>query len=99
MSSQSLDEPADRDKFQHLIPTMLACIGTSLNEGDEASAQEGLEMFIEVAEAHPRFLRKQLPEVVQAVMQVRLDSARRYQSSVCAGHPLMSSASGLVRCR
>ena len=27
-------------------------------------------MFIEVAEAHPRFLRKQLAEVVQAVLTV-----------------------------
>lgn len=28
-------------------------------------------MFIEVAEAHPRFLRKQLTEVVTAVLTVR----------------------------
>ena len=33
-------------------------------------------MFIEIAEAHPRFLRKQLPEVVGAMLQVgRLGSA------------------------
>lgn len=67
---QNLDEPTDRDKFQHMIPAMLSSIGTSLNEGDEASAQEGLEMFIELAEAHPRFLRKQLTEVVQAVLTI-----------------------------
>ena len=29
-------------------------------------------MFIEIAEAHPRFLRKQLPEVVGAMLQVGL---------------------------
>lgn len=28
-------------------------------------------MFIEIAESHPRFLRKQLPEVVGAMLQVR----------------------------
>ncbi|KAG1673229.1 hypothetical protein FOA52_013109 [Chlamydomonas sp. UWO 241] len=67
---QALDEPTDRDKFSHMIPAMLACIGASLNRQDEASAQEGLEVFIEVAEAHPRFLRKQLVEVVQAVLQI-----------------------------
>lgn len=67
---QFLEEPSDRDKFQHMIPGMLSCIGTSLNEGDEPSAQEGLEMFIEVAEVHPRFLRKQLVEVVAAVLQI-----------------------------
>lgn len=32
-------------------------------------------MFIEIAEAHPRFLRKQLPEVVGAMLQVRGRSA------------------------
>jgi hypothetical protein len=29
-----------------------------------------MEMFIEVAEEHPRFLRRQLPEVVEAMLQV-----------------------------
>eukprot|EP00955_Chlamydomonas_euryale_P026549 280183-Chlamydomonas_euryale.AAC.1 len=48
-----------------MIPGMLACIGGSLNRGDELAAQEGLEVLIEVAEAHPRFLRKQLVDVVQ----------------------------------
>lgn len=37
--------------------------------------QEAIEMFIEIAEAHPRFLRKQLPEVVGAMLQVRGRSA------------------------
>ena len=27
-------------------------------------------MFIEIAEAHPRFLRRQLPQVVDAMLQV-----------------------------
>uniref|UniRef100_A0A7R9V0M6 TOG domain-containing protein n=1 Tax=Chlamydomonas euryale TaxID=1486919 RepID=A0A7R9V0M6_9CHLO len=78
---QALDEPSDRDKFSHMIPGMLACIGGSLNRGDELAAQEGLEVLIEVAEAHPRFLRKQLVDVVQAVLQIaraeQLDDATR----------------------
>ncbi len=28
-------------------------------------------MFIEIAEAHPRFLRRQLPAVVDAMLQAR----------------------------
>eukprot|EP00798_Chlamydomonas_sp_ICE-L_P025737 gene25737-11397_t len=67
---QALEEPSDRDKFQHMIPAMLTCLASTLNAQDEASAQEALEMFIEVAEAHPRFLRKQLVEVVQAMLAV-----------------------------
>lgn len=53
---QALEEPNERDKFQHMIPAMLTCLGSALNKGDEASAQEALEMFIEVAEAHPRWV-------------------------------------------
>ena len=33
-------------------------------------AQEALELFIEVAEAHPRFLRANLREIAQAMLQV-----------------------------
>jgi hypothetical protein len=44
---QALDEPNDREKFSHLIPPMLQCLGATLNAGDEASAQEALEMFID----------------------------------------------------
>lgn len=49
---------------------MLASIAFVLNAGDEVAAQESLELFIEVAEAHPRFLRRQLGEVLTAMLQV-----------------------------
>lgn len=49
---------------------MLGCIAMVLNAGDENSAQEALELFIEVAEAHPRFLRRQLGDVLTAMLQV-----------------------------
>ena len=50
---------------------MLGTIAMVLNANDEVSAQEALELFIEVAEAHPRFLRKQLGEVLTAMLQVK----------------------------
>jgi hypothetical protein len=65
-----LESAEERDKFQAILPALLACIGRALNEGDETAAQEAIEMFIEIAEAHPRFLRKQLPEVVGAMLQI-----------------------------
>ncbi|KAL6755245.1 armadillo-type protein [Haematococcus lacustris] len=78
---QALDEPAEREKLSPLIQPMLACLASSLNAGDEASAQEALEMFIEVAEAHPRFLRRQLVEVVGAALNItraqQLEAATR----------------------
>ena len=45
---QDLDVPADRDKFQSTTGPMMETIMHSLNAGEEASAQEALEMFIEV---------------------------------------------------
>ena len=45
---QALDEPSERDKFQHLVPNMLGVLGATLNSQDEASAQDVLEMLIEV---------------------------------------------------
>ena len=75
---QELEEPAERDRFQSTIPQQLTVIWNTLQAGDEGTAQEALELFIEVAEAHPRFLRKNLTEIVNAMLQVFkavLDSA------------------------
>ena len=69
---QELEEPAERDRFQSTIPQQLTVIWNTLQAGDEGLAQEALELFIEVAEAHPRFLRKNLTEIVNAMLQVRL---------------------------
>lgn len=55
--------------LQPMILAMLGTIATVLNEGEEVAAQEALELFIEVAEAHPRFLRHQLGEVLTAMLQ------------------------------
>ena len=56
---------------QSTIPAILGAVAKVLNAGDESAAQEVLENLVEVAEAHPRFLRKQLPDVVTATLQVR----------------------------
>lgn len=67
---QELDDPVERDKFQSTIPAQLALIWNTLQAGDEGAAQEALELFIEIAEAHPRFLRRNLPEIATAMLQV-----------------------------
>ncbi|KAF5839603.1 armadillo-type protein [Dunaliella salina] len=82
---QAMDEPSERDKFQGLLEPMLACLGTTLNAGDESSAQEALEMLIEVAEAHPRFLRKSLNGVVGAMLSIaRADALEAATRSLAA---------------
>lgn len=67
---QSLETPQERDKFQKLLPSMLQTLTISLNSQEESIAQEALEMFIEVAGVHPRFLRKQLHEIVSTMLQI-----------------------------
>ena len=64
------DDSESQPAVQVLIPQMLACIAGVLNAGEETVAQDVLELFIEVAEMHPRFLRRQLSPVVAAMLQV-----------------------------
>jgi len=49
---------------------MMRALAESLNCGNEGSAQEALEMMIELAGAEPRFLRRQLPDVVASMLQI-----------------------------
>ncbi len=49
MLVQALEAQSDRDKFQAMTPLMLAAIGKALNANEETSAQEALELFIEVS--------------------------------------------------
>lgn len=67
---QELEEPSERDRFQSTIPTQLSVIWNTLQAGDEGAAQEALELFIEVAESHPRFLKRNLAEIANAMLQV-----------------------------
>ncbi|KAI8476174.1 MAG: armadillo-type protein [Monoraphidium minutum] len=67
---QQLEEPKERDAFQPMVPALLATLGRCLTAEDEQSAQEVLEQLIEVAEQHPKFLKKQLGEVIAAMLQI-----------------------------
>lgn len=49
---------------------MMQTLTESLNHGQEATAQEALELLIELAGTEPRFLRRQLPDVVGAMLQI-----------------------------
>ncbi|XP_031248967.1 importin-5-like [Pistacia vera] len=60
----------DKEKFQDLLPLMMRTLTEALNKGNEAAAQEALEFLIELAATEPRFLRKQLVDVVGSMLQV-----------------------------
>ncbi|KAJ0982706.1 hypothetical protein J5N97_010961 [Dioscorea zingiberensis] len=67
---QCLPSAQERDKFQDLLPAMIRTLTEALNSGQEATAQEALELLIELAGTEPRFLRRQLPEVVGSMLQI-----------------------------
>jgi len=45
-------------------------VSNILSTEEQDSAEEALEAFIEIAEAHPTFLRRQLDVVVNNMLQV-----------------------------
>ncbi|KAH0992370.1 hypothetical protein GBA52_003853 [Prunus armeniaca] len=67
---QCLTSSADRDRFQDLLPAMMRTLMEALNNGNEATAQEALELLIELAGTEPRFLRRQIVEVVGSMLQI-----------------------------
>ncbi|CAL1386135.1 unnamed protein product [Linum trigynum] len=67
---QCLSSSSDRDRFQDLLPAMMRTLTEALNNGNEATAQEALELLIELAGTEPRFLRRQLVDVVGAMLQI-----------------------------
>ncbi|GAB4843737.1 Importin-5 [Ancistrocladus abbreviatus] len=67
---QCLSGASDRDKFQDLLPLMMQTLTEALNCGQETTAQEALELLIDLAGTEPRFLRKQLVDVVGSMLQI-----------------------------
>ncbi|CAN4094820.1 unnamed protein product [Withania somnifera] len=67
---QCLASATERDMFQDLLPGMMSTLTEALNLGQEAMAQDVLELLIELAGTEPRFLRRQLVDVVGAMLQV-----------------------------
>lgn len=67
---QCLTNSSDRDRFQDLLPAMMLTLTEALNSGQEATAQEALELLIDLAGTEPRFLRRQLVDVVGSMLQI-----------------------------
>ncbi|GER50738.1 importin beta-3 [Striga asiatica] len=67
---QCLSSSNDRDRFQDLLPSMMRTLTEALNSGQEVTAQEALELLIELAGTEPRFLRRQIVDVVGSMLQI-----------------------------
>ena len=98
--AQELEDAGERDRFQSTIPAQLGVIWGTLQAGDEAAAQEALELFIEVAEAHPRFLRRSLTDIVNAMLQVHAHKAPvgPLAGVACAARMASIGAAGVPMC-
>jgi hypothetical protein len=76
-----LESSSEREKFQSLVPGLLTVLSEALNAGDEIAANTAVENLIEVADEHPRFLRKQINDVAGAMIKIAeadsLDDATR----------------------
>ncbi|KAD7478233.1 hypothetical protein R6Q59_007682 [Mikania micrantha] len=67
---QCLETASDRDKFHDLLPLMMQTLTEALVSGEESTAQDALELLIELAGTEPRFLKKQITEVVGSMLQI-----------------------------
>ncbi|KAH7372426.1 hypothetical protein KP509_17G003600 [Ceratopteris richardii] len=67
---QTLEDAKERDIFQDLLPAMMQTVTQAIEMHEESTAQDALEMLIEIAGTEPRFLRKQLVEVVGSILQI-----------------------------
>uniref|UniRef100_A0A0A9CPZ9 TOG domain-containing protein n=1 Tax=Arundo donax TaxID=35708 RepID=A0A0A9CPZ9_ARUDO len=56
--------------MQDLVPVMMGSITGCLDAGQETYAQEALELLVELAGAEPKFLRRQIADVVEGMLQV-----------------------------
>lgn len=66
----ALSESKERLKFQQLVPLMVDSLGTALTSGDEATAQEALSSFVDLADSDPKFVRNHLSHVASSMLQV-----------------------------
>ena len=66
----ALEESSAREPFQGLVPLMLQAISDALAAGDEAEVRTALEVFVEIAESQPKFLRRNVVECVQGMIAI-----------------------------
>ncbi|KAA8549670.1 hypothetical protein F0562_001312 [Nyssa sinensis] len=71
---QCLSNSTDRDRFQDLLPAMIQTLTEALNCGQEATAQEALELLIELAGTEPRErapgMMRKLPQFISRLFGI-----------------------------
>jgi hypothetical protein len=72
---QVVEEPQERSAFQQLTPLMLHVISASLNAQNEEEARVALEVFVDLAEVDPVFLKPNLQAIIPAMVQIATSTA------------------------
>nr|XP_016458312.1 PREDICTED: importin-5-like isoform X1 [Nicotiana tabacum] len=68
---QCIPSSNEKERFQDLLPGMMKTLTDGLCNGDqEDAAKDVLDLFIELAENEPKFLRRQLVVVVGSIMEI-----------------------------
>mmetsp|Transcript_21433 Transcript_21433/g.29989 ORF Transcript_21433/g.29989 Transcript_21433/m.29989 type:complete len:1094 (-) Transcript_21433:418-3699(-) len=65
-----LDKPEERIHFQELIPLMLGTLSAALNAQQEEEARTALQLFVDLGESDPTFLKPQLIPILNAMLMI-----------------------------
>jgi hypothetical protein len=65
-----LDKPEERIHFQELIPLMLGTLSAALNANQEEEARTALQLFVDLGESDPTFLKPQLVPILNAMLMI-----------------------------
>ena len=66
----SLKDVASRNAFQELVPLMMSTIAQALQAGEEDETRSAIEVFVEIAEASPKFLKTHVTDCVNGMLQI-----------------------------
>jgi len=61
---------AERQPFQELVPAMLQTIADALTASEEEQCRDALEVFVEIAESQPTFLKKHVQGCVTGMINI-----------------------------
>lgn len=61
---------AERQPFQELVPAMLQTIADALAASEEQECRDALEVFVEIAESQPTFLKKHVQGCVTGFINI-----------------------------
>lgn len=83
MSLSESHNTGSRQAFSNLIPGMLQTIADALQAGDEGEVRSALEVFVEVADSQPRFLKKALADCVTGMLHIAANKVASHNYCRC----------------